>query len=153
MKQNVIIIGLVSLLCILNGCKDPRTASQPAEPKRETSATGIIGQTTQDIGEFDPAAGAKVSDGKMKPVNPLNPIGGLNAYKPTVERLMKLQVQRALSFFQATEGRYPKDHNEFMEKVIRANQIKLAVLPGNWVYQYDVQNHELVVVDGRKNNP
>jgi len=89
----------------------------------------------------------------MKPVNPLNPIGGLNAYKPTVERLMKLQVQRALGFFQATEGRYPKDHNEFMEKVIRANQIKLAVLPGNWVYQYDVQNHELVVVDGRKNNP
>ena len=144
-------IGLASLLfCVLTGCKDPRVAAEPEEPKREATATGIIGQTTQDIGEYDPAAGAKVSDGKMKPTSPLNPLGAMNAYKPAVERLMKLQVQQALNFFQAAKGRYPKDHAEFMEQVIRANQIKLAVLPGNWVYQYDVQNHELVVVEDSK---
>ncbi len=139
---------LLTLLLFLIGCKDPRTVSEPGPSPKEKSATGIIGKTTQDIGEYDPSAGAKVSDGKMKPVNPLNPLGGLNAYKPAVEQLMKLQIQQALNFFQAANGRYPKTHDEFMEKVIRANQIKLAVLPGNWVYQYDVQNHELVVVEG-----
>ena len=145
------IIGLLLLLgCSLVGCKDPRITSEPDEPKREATATGIIGQTTQDIGEYDPAAGAKVSDGKMKSTSPLNPLGAMNAYKPAVERLMKLQVQQALNFFQAANGRFPKDHAEFMEQVIRANQIKLAVLPGNWVYQYDVKNHELVVVEGSK---
>ncbi len=153
MKQNAIIGCLVILPLLLCGCQDPRKVSEPEKPARETSATGIIGKTTQDIGEYDPSAGAKVSDGKMKPVNPLNPLGGLNAYKPAVERLMKLQIQQALNLFQATHGRYPRDHDEFMEEVIRANQIKLAVLPGNWVYQYDVQNHELVVVEGSNDVP
>ena len=139
---------LLSVSLLLVGCKDPRAVSEPGQSSKEKSDTGIIGKTTQDIGEYDPAAGAKVSDGKMKPVNPLNPLGGLNAYKPAVEQLMKLQIQQALNLFQAANGRYPKNHDEFMEKVIRANQIKLAVLPGNWVYQYDVQNHELVVVEG-----
>jgi hypothetical protein len=34
-----------------------------------------------------------------------------------------------------------------MEKIIKANNIQLPVLPGNKIYQYDVENHKLVVVE------
>ena len=151
MKKRMLSVGMLVLVCAVLGCKDPRQQAETGEPQRETSATGIFGKKTQQIGEYDPAAGAKVSDGKMESVSPLNPLGALKGYKPAVERLMKLQVQQALNLFYASNGRYPKDHAEFMEKVILANQIKLAVLPGKWVYQYDVPNHELVVVEATAN--
>ena len=34
-----------------------------------------------------------------------------------------------------------------MEKIIKANRIELPVLPGSKKYQYDVENHKLVVID------
>ena len=36
-----------------------------------------------------------------------------------------------------------------MEKIIKRNGIKLPVLPGDWQYQYDVANHELLIVKAR----
>lgn len=43
--------------------------------------------------------------------------------------------------------RYPKDHEEFMTQIIKANNINLPVLPGGRKYQYDVENHELVIIE------
>ena len=56
-------------------------------------------------------------------------------------------IDHAVRIFHATEGRYPKDYDEFMQKVIKANNINLPVLPGGAKYQYDVENHKLVVVN------
>ena len=69
-------------------------------------------------------------------------------YGPAVQKISKLGIEKALGFFNATHGRYPKDHEEFMEKIIKANDIQLPVLPGGRQYQYDVENHKLVVVAG-----
>ena len=44
-------------------------------------------------------------------------------------------------------GHFPKDYDEFMTQIIKANNIQLPVLPGGKQYQYDVENHRLVVVD------
>jgi hypothetical protein len=63
-----------------------------------------------------------------------------------MERVSLIQVTQAVDLFNASEGRYPKDHEEFMQRIIKENNIKLPVLPYKGKYMYDVEHHELVVV-------
>ena len=131
------VVGLGVLLWA--GC----SGSQPApEPKAERK--GIFGKTTQDIGLFDPQAAQRVSDQKIRATDPVT--APLTAYGPLVEKVSILAVEQAINQFQATEGRYPKDHAEFMEKIIRANNMPLPVLPNKGEYRYDEQSHALMVV-------
>jgi hypothetical protein len=46
-------------------------------------------------------------------------------------------------------GRGPKTHEEFMEKIIRANDIKLPELPSGHRYVYDPVQGELLVEQPR----
>jgi hypothetical protein len=69
------------------------------------------------------------------------------AYGPMLEQISKSQIEANVRLFEANEGRYPADLDEFMEKIIKPNNIKLPVLPGGKKYQYDVENHKLVVID------
>jgi len=141
-------VMLCAVVVFCFGCRDPyETETTQADKKPEATETGIFGQKTDDIGEFDPNANVKVSDGKIKKWNPLNPIGALNAYGPLAESGAKIQITHAINLFWGAEGRYPKDHQEFMEKIIKQNKIELPVLPGDRQYQYDVENHELVIVE------
>lgn len=138
-----------ALLCIsvflFAGCDAQQADQAETKPKPKP----IFGQTTQDIGEFDPAAGEEVSDGKVK----LNLVtGAAGAYGPLVQKVSNIAVVKALNFFNAAEGRYPKDHEEFMTEVIKKNNIRLAMLPHGSVYKYDVENHELVVVKEKKDS-
>jgi len=142
MKLYRVLTLLSCALFLLPGCVDEKVTDKP-KPEPEP----IIGKKTQDIGEFDPADGEEVSDGKIE----LNMVtGAAGAYGGLVERVSNIAVVQALSFFQATEGRFPKDHDEFMSKVIKANNIKLAMLPHGSAYKYDVEKHELVVVKVKK---
>jgi hypothetical protein len=132
------------------GCVDPTQTesnrNNAAEPDSKENS-GIFGKRTQEIGEFDSKSGAKVSDGTMEPAHPLNPLGALKAYGPTLEKISKMYIEQAINLFHAEHGRYPKDHDEFMELIIKANDIQLPVLPGKAQYQYDVENHELVIIE------
>ena len=56
-----------------------------------------------------------------------------------------MQIPQALTLFQASEGRYPNSHEEFMQKIIQANQIVLPKLPEGDSYLYDVQSHTLMI--------
>ena len=128
------------------GCQPP--AEAPAEPQAQKDNRGIFGKKTQDVGEFDPNGGAKVDDGKVNQQHLATPgIGALAGYGPAAQQVSKLAVQQALNLFNASNGRFPEDHAEFMDKIIKANNIQLPVLPGGRQYQYDVENHELVVVE------
>lgn len=116
----------------------------PAEaPKKGT----IIGKTTQDIKEYDPKAGRVVSDSKIRADDPF--LYALQAYGPMVEKISKDQIDYALKLYQAEHDRFPKDYNEFMEEIIKKNNIKLPVLPAQAEYQYDAENHKLVIVKAR----
>lgn len=57
-----------------------------------------------------------------------------------------IQIPEAMKLFKAMEGRAPKDHNEFMEKIIKANNIHLPELPEGDRYRYDPKT-ELLMVD------
>jgi hypothetical protein len=64
----------------------------------------------------------------------------------TRERLVfEVQIPQALNLFNATEGRNPKSHEEFMEKIVKANNIQLPELPPNNRYIYDPKTNELMV--------
>lgn len=136
---------LLLLSLVLCGCYPPKKP-QPKFSNKGKTETGIFGKKTQDIDEYDPEKDKKVEDGMVAP-NPVNPLGALKAYGPTTKKIAELGVKKAIDLFHAAKGRYPKNHEEFMEEVIKANRIELPVLPGGREYRYDVKNHELVVVE------
>jgi len=136
-RQSLLLIAL--LFCIA-GCMKPLDEQVKKDPN------SIIGKKTQDVGQFDPNAGAKVSDSKIHATDPIT--APVSAYGPMLERISKTQIEAAVNLFNASEGRYPNSYDEFMQRIIKENNIQLPVLPGGKKYQYDVENHQLVVVDG-----
>jgi hypothetical protein len=133
------IASLLMLAMSLCGC------SKSLQDQVKKSDTNIVGKTTDDIGEFDPKAKNKVVEAKVEITNPVT--GALEAYGPAVQRISDGEITHALNLFNAENDRYPKDYEEFTEKIVKANRIKLPVLPGKKKYQYDVENHKLIVVD------
>lgn len=132
---------LWSVVCLVSlaGCGD--VGSSPDKPVER----GIFGQKTQDVGEFDAAAGREVSSGKLEKYG--DPVlGPLRAYGPIMEQISTLAIDQHLAVFNALHERYPKDHEEFMEEIIRKNNVELPVLPARHTYQYDVANHKLIIV-------
>jgi hypothetical protein len=60
-------------------------------------------------------------------------------------KVFEIQIPQALSLFQASEGRKPKSHEEFMTKIVAPNNIKLPTLPEGETYVYDPERGELMV--------
>lgn len=61
------------------------------------------------------------------------------------DKVVLLYVQHALELYNGLEGHYPATHEEFMEKVVKANMLKLPDLPPGQRYIYDPETHELMV--------
>lgn len=128
-------------LFVCAGCLD----SSKSQPANNPNDKGIFGKKTQDIGEFDKDKANQVrSDQSIHASDPIT--APLSAYGPAMERISLIQITQAVDLFNASEGRYPKDHEEFMQRIIKENNIKLPVLPYKGKYMYDVEHHELVVV-------
>lgn len=141
---------LLALLCLasVSGCAEPTvTEEAPDEGAQEKISLGNPRMTDQ-IGKFDPAEGRKVSDSKGTYSNPIT--GALEMYGPMLERVSKMQIDHAVRLYYAEHGEYPQDYDEFMTRIIKANRIKLPVLPGGVEYQYDEQNHKLVIVEKKQ---
>ena len=127
-----LVVGFAFVL--LAGCID----TQPAP------ATSPLKKTTDKISEFDPNAGEEVVKPDVKITNPIT--GPLEAYGPMVQQIAALGIDHSLGLFYATEGRYPNSYDEFMTRIIKENNIRLPVMPAGLEYQYDVENHKLVVI-------
>jgi hypothetical protein len=134
------LFGLTVLL--ITGCADPEPVAD------DPNAGSIINKTTQEIGEFDAEGNDKIADMQVK--TSASPLAAMGAYGYAVGEISRQTVQRANQFFQAEHGRFPKDHEEFMEEIIKKNNIQLPVLPGKRRYQYNVEKHELVVVEAEE---
>lgn len=66
------------------------------------------------------------------------------------ERMVfEVQIPQALQLFQATEGRKPSSHEEFMSRIVEANRIRLPALPAGHKYQYYPDRGELMVIRPR----
>lgn len=56
-----------------------------------------------------------------------------------------VQIKQAMDLYKATNEHYPKTHNEFMEQIVKANNIPLPELPPGEQYVYDPATAELMV--------
>ncbi|MBR4833636.1 MAG: hypothetical protein IKU86_04780 [Thermoguttaceae bacterium] len=72
-------------------------------------------------------------------------------FKAQEMAVFRMQIPSAMNLFQASEGRYPNSEEEFMAKIIKANQIVLPKLPEGDVYFYDVQARELKIRSRKAN--
>ena len=132
---------LILVVCI-TGCVDQQ--SQDSKAKSDGPGKLAKPKMTDEIGEFDPTAENEIVDTEVKISNPIT--GALEAYGPLKQQISGMAVTQAIEMFRATEGRYPKSYEEFMNKVVTEKGIRLPVPGKGLEYQYDVQNHSLVVV-------
>ncbi len=135
-----LVVSIAVLAMVTASCSSPESTT----PKKKS----VFKQRTQDVGEFDPTAGKEVSDSKVRVTSPV--LAGVEAYGPLAEQVAKLGVDHSLNIFNALNGRYPKDHDEFMREIIKKNNMQLPKLPYGARYEYDVANHKLVVVKAEK---
>ena len=133
-------MGLLGLIAMSVGCNESEEAAQ------ERNKDSIMGKTTEDIKQADGnAAQADLQ------VNPRDGLGAYpKAYGFAVSEIAKGQIKQMLEMYRAEKGNYPKTHEEFMSEIIKKYNIELPVLPGGRQYQYDVEKHELIVVEGDK---
>ncbi|MEM7456705.1 MAG: hypothetical protein AAF456_20340, partial [Planctomycetota bacterium] len=116
---NLLILLLVSVLVTANGCAPPATADNdpPAEEGNDGMPTEpIFGQTTDEIGEFDPNREDQVVDPGARAGNMFT--YALEAYGPTVGKVSKLQIDQAVRLYWAEHGKYPETYDEFMDGVV-----------------------------------
>ncbi|WP_165246872.1 hypothetical protein [Paludisphaera soli] len=151
------------LTLTLAGCEEPRhvgggkknaVAHGPGASAEKKEPEFIVGKRTQDIKRMEPevAAGADVIvKPKITAKDPITLQG--NAYVTMIGQTSILQIQHAMNLYQAANDRLPKDFDEFMAEIIRANNIALPKLPHYQEYGYDEKEHRLVILEypDRKN--
>lgn len=138
--QAWLIVGWAVGLC---GCGPEPVAERPAAPVPEAQATSApsmapkvaevgVGASTQNL-ENQGAIGQAIST-------------PATAFFRTKERIVfEIQIPKVMGLFQALEGRLPKSHDEFMQKIIKENQISLPKLPDGQVYLYHPDDGQLWV--------
>lgn len=166
--------GLLAL-CAVCGCSEPiPVPGEDAEPTKEAAAT--TSETSADAATAGQADAAGATETTAEPeaeyVEKKADVGatGKGEYGVTSEEPMsivtvpvstyfkaqemavfRMQIPSAMNLFQASEGRYPNSEEEFMTKIIKANQIVLPKLPEGDVYFYDVQARELKIRSKKAN--
>ena len=167
MRATLIVCGC-SLLLALTGCDIQQIAQPPAGtqqgPTNVGAAAGVavdgnnLGAPVAPPGTPDPAVSPAPATQTIPAGVGVGQAGrSLDEYEGVVvtpvkslfatrERLVfEVQIPQALQLFNAIEGRTPKSHEEFMEKIVTANNIPLPELPPNNRYIYDPKTNELMV--------
>jgi hypothetical protein len=143
-------LGFAACVFALTGCEEePRqTTSKRSSSKPKEDSGPIIGQRTQKIVDANAAlknGDAKVASTKIVAKDPITLVG--NAYVSIIGRTAQLQIEHAVNLFHGANDRYPKDLDEFMTEIIKANGISLPKLPPYQDYGYDEKEHKLIIIE------
>ncbi|MGO8749666.1 MAG: hypothetical protein ACLQNE_27235 [Thermoguttaceae bacterium] len=126
--------GLLAPSDMMNGPEGvapARSASPPAAPAPTYQKAQVgVGQKGGDYG-----GGAL-----MKPITT-----PASVYWRAQERITFDQIKHAMDLYKASNGSAPKTHEEFMEKIIQENNLKLPQLPPGQRYVYLPDKEELMV--------
>jgi len=119
----------------------------PPAAKTQQAKVPIFKRTTQEIREAkkEIAKGARKVQPRIEASGPITLYG--SAYTHIISRVTQLNIKHAIDLFQAEHGRYPKDFDEFYNKIIKANHIRLPQLPPYQKYGYDADKHELIILE------
>ena len=133
--------AIAAMTCAGIGCKpnnsnsastvvgDPGTA--PAVPQAQKASAAVV------------KAGAKLRDNSDAQKMITGAPGVLLDAGPNA--LFNIKIPHAIQLFKAPEGRVPKNHAEFMAKIIEPNNLTLPVLIDGLVYQFNPEKEELWV--------
>jgi hypothetical protein len=161
--------GLLAL-CAVCGCSEPipvpgedaattETTKEAAADKTSANAENAAGATDgaeaeaeyvekkADVGATGKGEYGVTSEEPMSIVT----VPVSTYFKAQEMAVFRMQIPSAMNLFQASEGRYPNSEEEFMTKIIKANQIVLPQLPEGDVYFYDVQARELKIRSKKAN--
>lgn len=144
---------LVPLLS-LTGCEEPRHVGNRSKsavahaPGKPAEPEFIVGKRTQDIKNVAPEVqegGAHQVEPRITAKDPITLQG--NAYVSIIGQTSILSIEHAMNLYRAEHDRYPKDYDEFMTDIIKANNIALPQLPVYQEYGYDENEHKLVILE------
>ncbi|QEH39153.1 hypothetical protein OJF2_77650 [Aquisphaera giovannonii] len=148
--------GLALALAAAAGCEEernvdkkpaaPNAAAAPA-PAKKAEPEFIVGKRTQDIKNARPELqkGAQVGSTKITAKDYITLQG--NAYVTAIGQTSILSIQHAMDLYHAENDRYPKNYQEFMDVIIKANNIALPKLPHYQDYGYDEKEHKLIILE------
>ena len=174
--KNVLLLALALMLPIFVGCEVPELDipeteedrlgkvhmernKQEMEEAKQASAEPAAQAETKPA-ETKPAAEAPAANEPKEFTNKDSKkgkksrqaggyLGAVGSARFTAENSMIINnIKHALNLYQAEHGRYPKTHEEFMEKIIKFNKIQLPELEADEEYFYDPE--EPLVLKFRK---
>jgi hypothetical protein len=61
------------------------------------------------------------------------------------DKIVRDQIRKALDLYKASEGHAPASHEEFMDRIIKENNLQLPTLPAGHRYVYDPDTDELKI--------
>lgn len=129
---------LVSLLLALVGCKEPTGKNTESENDTETTQPQERERVKAEPGVAKQGRVIGDKEGIIRtPVKAL-----INTKQRAV---FEFQVKPAVQLYEAEHGFKPKSHDEFMEKIIKPNNIELPELPEGHEYVWDPDEGELMV--------
>jgi hypothetical protein len=169
MSKTLPLIVLLSIALI--GCDVPELekeqAQQPAPPAVQPAPEQTVQPAVEQPTEQPAAQAATASTnpheppavtGEAREVTALDPkkgklsreaggyLGATMAARVYAENAMIFNnMNYAVKLYQAETGEYPKSHDEFMDKIIGANQIALPELDPGVEYIYDPADHKLKI--------
>ncbi|HID75061.1 MAG TPA: hypothetical protein EYP56_03590 [Planctomycetaceae bacterium] len=100
------------------------SANRP-EPPRQVADVGVTGR------------------GRYKPGLVTTPVSVF--FRSSEATVFRMQIPKTMQLFKASTGYAPRSHEEFMEKIIKANMIQLPPLPPGHRYVYDPKTEQLMV--------
>ncbi|MFI5454736.1 MAG: hypothetical protein ACHRXM_04735 [Isosphaerales bacterium] len=149
----------LAICALAVGCEEePRQVGDKPniQAKAKVEPQSIINRRTQEVRKAATElqkGGAKVATTKITAKDYITLQG--NAYVTIIGRASQLKIQHAMDLYHAENDRYPKDLDEFMTVIIKANGIALPVLPPYQEYGYDEKEHKLIILEypARKDQP
>ena len=128
------LLVIASLVTSIGCSPATPTANSPATPTNVTAQKAVagVGKKGQSLNDNTGIARAITA----------GPATLLNFQQKAV---LDIQIPQALQLFNATEGRLPKSHEEFMQKIVEANRLVLPELPAGGVYRFNTEKGELWV--------
>lgn len=146
------------LLCVtLAGCMPP--SADDAAPQRSSAPErkSLMQSYTREVKDASKELAAPGTQEGTPHLEQTNVIRyPFDAALDLRSKAAKIQIQSAVTGFYAINGRYPKDYAEFKREILDANpSLKLPELPYYQDYGYDVDKHELIILEypDRKNQP
>lgn len=151
-------LGTVALICL--GCGEPVAPPTVSEEvaaeiqKEEKAAEEAANQSPEEEYELKEAGVGATGKGNYgvtsEEAASIITVPISTYFHAQEKAVFDIQIPQALSLFQASEGRFPNSEEEFMQKIVQANQIILPKLPEGDSYVYDVQSHTLMILTKKK---